>query len=52
MKVCGISCVCNKAAGISPTPLAHDEVQDAANKAAPLFKELIANSIEKIANAL
>ncbi|MCR5123095.1 MAG: purine-nucleoside phosphorylase [Ruminococcus sp.] len=52
MKVCGISCVCNKAAGISPTPLTHDEVQDAANKAAPLFKELIANSIEKIANAL
>jgi purine-nucleoside phosphorylase len=52
MKVCGISCVCNKAAGISPTPLTHDEVQAAANKAAPLFKELIANSIEKIAQTL
>ena len=35
MRICGVSCVCNLAAGISPTPLTHDEVQQAANEAAP-----------------
>ena len=38
LRICAISCVCNLAAGISPTPLTHDEVQEAAAKAAPLFK--------------
>lgn len=27
MRVCGISCVCNKGAGLSPTPLTHEEVR-------------------------
>ncbi|MBO6016258.1 MAG: purine-nucleoside phosphorylase, partial [Lachnospiraceae bacterium] len=49
MKVCGISCVCNLAAGISPNPLTHDEVQEAANKAAPLFKKLLTESVKKMA---
>lgn len=48
VKVCGISCVCNKAAGISPTPLSHQEVMDASDKAAPLFKKLITKSLENI----
>ncbi len=48
IKVCGISCVCNKAAGISPTPLSHQEVMDASLKAAPLFKQLITKCIENI----
>jgi purine-nucleoside phosphorylase len=48
MKVCGISCVSNLAAGISPTPLTHDEVQEMADKAAPQFKELVTESIVKI----
>ena len=48
MKICAISCVCNPAAGISDTPLTHDEVQDAANKAAPLFKDLVRESIIRI----
>lgn len=48
MKVCGISCVCNLAAGISPNPLTHDEVQEAANKAAPLFKKLLTESVKKM----
>lgn len=48
MKVCGISCVCNLAAGISPNPLTHDEVQEAANKAAPLFKNLLTESVKKM----
>lgn len=47
MKICGISCVCNLAAGISPTPLTHDEVQEAARIAAPKFTKLITDSILK-----
>lgn len=46
MKICGISCVCNLAAGLSENPLTHDEVQEAANKAAPLFKKLLTESVK------
>ncbi len=45
MKVCGISCICNLAAGLSPNPLTHDEVQEAADGAAPRFKKLVTQSI-------
>ena len=48
MKICAISCVCNLAAGISETPLTHDEVQEAAAKAAPLFKQILRESIIRI----
>lgn len=48
MKICAISCVCNPGAGLSENPLTHEEVQDAANKAAPLFKELVRESIIRI----
>lgn len=48
MKVCGISCVSNSAAGISKTPLTHAEVQEAADKAAPRFKALVTESIAGI----
>ena len=46
MKICGVSCVCNLAAGISPTPLTHEEVQAAANEAAPKFKKLLTESVK------
>lgn len=45
MKVCGISCVANLAAGLSKTPLTHEEVQEAADAAAPRFKQLLTESI-------
>ena len=45
MQVCGISCVCNLAAGISEHPLTHEEVKESADKAAPLFKKLVTESI-------
>lgn len=48
MKICGISCVCNLAAGMSENPLTHEEVQEAADKAAPLFKKLVTESVKKI----
>ena len=48
LRICAISCVCNLAAGISETPLTHDEVQEAAAKAAPLFKQILRESIIRI----
>ncbi len=45
LRVCGVSCVSNKAAGLSPVPLSHVEVQEAADKAAPLFTKLVRESI-------
>lgn len=47
MKICGISCVCNLAAGLSANPLTHEEVQEAANAAAPLFKRLLTESVQR-----
>ena len=52
MLVCGISCISNLAAGISKTPLSHAEVQQCADKAAPLFKKLVEKSIENIAKEM
>ena len=45
MKICGISCVCNQAAGMNEQPLTHEEVQEASAKAAPLFEQLVTESI-------
>lgn len=47
MKICGISCVCNLAAGMTENPLTHDEVQAAANEAAPKFKKLLTESVKR-----
>lgn len=48
MKICGISCISNLASGISKNPLSHKEVQETADRVAPLFKNLIKKSIEKM----
>lgn len=48
MKICAISCVCNMAAGIQKTALTHEEVQEAAAKAAPLFKQLLISSVKRM----
>lgn len=45
IRVCGISCITNQAAGISETPLSHQEVFDVANRVAPLFRRLVRESI-------
>ena len=50
MKICGVSCISNLAAGISKNPLNHKEVQEAADQAAPLFKKLVTESIRKMGN--
>lgn len=48
MKICGISCISNLACGIADHPLTHKEVQDTADRVAPLFKQLIMESIVRI----
>ncbi|MGN0670120.1 MAG: purine-nucleoside phosphorylase [Oscillospiraceae bacterium] len=48
MEVVGISCISNLAAGISPEKLSHKEVQETADKTAPMFRKLVTRAIEKI----
>ena len=50
MRVCGISCISNLAAGISENPLTHAEIQETADRVAPLIQQLITSSIVNIAN--
>ncbi|MBQ2445783.1 MAG: purine-nucleoside phosphorylase [Oscillospiraceae bacterium] len=52
IKVCGISCITNQAAGISPNPLSHEEVFETGNRVAPLFRELVKESIIAMGEAL
>ncbi|MCM1191103.1 MAG: purine-nucleoside phosphorylase [Butyrivibrio sp.] len=47
MKICGISCICNLAAGMTAEPLSHEEVQAAADAAAPNFKKLVTESVRR-----
>lgn len=47
MKICGISCICNLAAGMSANPLSHAEVQEAADEAAPRFKKLVTEAVRR-----
>ncbi len=48
MKVCGVSCVSNMAAGISKTPLTHEEVQETASRVSSDFRLLVTESIVRI----
>ncbi|MDE5891703.1 MAG: purine-nucleoside phosphorylase [Acetatifactor sp.] len=52
MRICGISCVCNLAAGMTANPLTHKEVQEAADKAAPIFKSLVTESVRRFGEIL
>lgn len=52
MKICGISCISNLACGMTEHPLSHREVQETADRVAPLFKKLITASIANIADSL
>ena len=50
MKVCGISCISNLAAGMNKKQLTHAEVQEAANAAEPKFTKLVTESIISMAD--
>jgi purine-nucleoside phosphorylase len=46
MRVCGVSLVTNPGAGLSPTPLTHEEVVEAASEAGPRLARVIGRFIE------
>jgi purine-nucleoside phosphorylase len=50
MRVAGLSCICNWAAGISPTPLTHEDVNAVATKTMPRMKSTITTFLEALAN--
>lgn len=47
MKICCISFISNPAAGMNENPLTHEEVQEAADAAAPRFKKLVTEVVKK-----
>lgn len=49
MQVAGLSCICNWAAGISPTKLTHEDVNRAAAEAMPRMKSTITRFLEGLA---
>ena len=48
MRVCGISCISNMAAGILDQPLTHSEVQITADKVAHKFERLVSGLIKEV----
>lgn len=48
MKICGISCISNLGSGMTGQPLSHVEVQETADRVAPMFKRLITESIVRM----
>lgn len=48
MKICGISCISNLACGMTEKPLSHEEVNETAERIAPLFRKLVTRSISYI----
>jgi purine-nucleoside phosphorylase len=49
-RVCGVSLVTNAGAGLSPTPLTHDEVLEAATDAGPRLARVIGRFAERLAS--
>lgn len=52
MMICGISCISNMGCGITANPLTHKEVQETADRVAPLFKRLVTECIININKAV
>ncbi len=48
MEICGISCITNMAAGLSPRPLTHEEVKETADRVSRDFKALIHAIVSEI----
>ena len=52
MKICGISCISNLGCGMTENPLTHEEVQETADRVAPLFRSLVTESIRAMGEIL
>lgn len=48
MKICGISCISNLAAGMTSSPLSHEEVQETADQTAAAFQKLVTESVKQL----
>jgi purine-nucleoside phosphorylase len=48
MRVVGLSCIANPAAGVSPAPLSHEEVLAATSRAQPRMKRLLAEFLTNL----
>lgn len=48
MKVCGISCITNMAAGILDQPLNHKEVQEVADRVKTTFERLVTETVMQL----
>ena len=48
MKVCGISCITNLAAGMTDEPINHEEVMETGARVADVFKELLRRIVATI----
>jgi purine-nucleoside phosphorylase len=48
LRVLGISCISNLAAGISEGPLSHDEVKETAGRVQPRFESLLSGVLESM----
>ncbi len=48
MRVCGISCIANLGCGMTDRPLTHIEVNETADRVAPLFQKLVLRGLEKL----
>lgn len=48
MRICGISCISNLCCGMTENSLTHAEVQETADRVAPLFKKLITETIMRM----
>ncbi|MCD8374104.1 MAG: purine-nucleoside phosphorylase [Oscillospiraceae bacterium] len=52
LRVAGISCISNKAAGLSAVPLTQEEVEQTAAIAAPRFRSLLWNGVKAISKLM
>ena len=50
LKVAGLSCVCNWAAGITPDPLTHEDVNEVAAATMPKMKATITNFLKELSH--
>ncbi|GFP28525.1 purine-nucleoside phosphorylase [Candidatus Hakubella thermalkaliphila] len=52
MRVLGLSCITNMAAGILPQPLSHEEVLETSSRVMPVFIKLISGILAKVQELL
>ena len=52
MRVCAVSCISNKAAGLSEAPLSHEEVKETADRVSARFERLLSETVLAVGGAV